>query len=406
MTQATDLERAMRDLINEERQANGLEPLELELQLNSAAEDHSDWMLDTDRFSHTGVGGSSAGDRIVAAGFDLEGSWAWGENIAYSSTGGDPGLMDEVERLHEALMDSPGHRANILSDDFDYLGIGIEVGEFDGFEAVMITQNFASTDAQVNLDPDTPDDTGGSGDNAAPVLTAGDVTLSRERGERYADVVELITVSDPDGDAIAYYELRDTEGRDNYLLDDGTRIDASQPYRLPADALDDLLVRFNAAGTVTGVEIRAFDGTDFSAWDTITITTTDGTGGTAGGGTGGGGTGGSTAPVLTAQDVTLSKARGERYADVADLIDAGTDVIEFYELRDTEGRDNFLLRDGTKLDASEPLQLDADDLDQLMVRFNAEGSVTTVDIRAFDGSNYSDWAEIAITTLAADDQVA
>ncbi len=152
MTQANELERAMVELINQERAAAGLDPVQLELQLNDSAETHSNWMLGADAFSHTGNGGSSAGDRIEDAGFDLEGNWTWGENIAYQSTGGDPGYLDEVEAMHTALMNSPGHRANILSPDFEYVGIGIEVGDFNGVEAVMVTQNFADTDAEVMLD--------------------------------------------------------------------------------------------------------------------------------------------------------------------------------------------------------------------------------------------------------------
>ena len=39
--------------------------------LAQAAETHSDWMLATDTFGHAGAGGSSAGDRIEDAGYNL-----------------------------------------------------------------------------------------------------------------------------------------------------------------------------------------------------------------------------------------------------------------------------------------------------------------------------------------------
>ena len=58
--------------------------------------------------------------------------------------------MDDV---HESLMNSPGHRANILNPAFDEIGIGIENGDFEGFDSVMVTQNFGATDA-VTDDPD------------------------------------------------------------------------------------------------------------------------------------------------------------------------------------------------------------------------------------------------------------
>ncbi len=152
MSTASEVEREMLALINQERTSRGLDPLQLERQLNESSEDHSAWMLNTDRFSHTGSGGSSATQRMQSAGFDLEGSWRTGENIAWQSERGAPGISDDVAQLHQNLMNSPGHRANILNPDFKYIGIGVETGDMQGFDAVMVTQNFATTDAEVMLD--------------------------------------------------------------------------------------------------------------------------------------------------------------------------------------------------------------------------------------------------------------
>ncbi|WP_299984402.1 CAP domain-containing protein [uncultured Ruegeria sp.] len=152
MSTASTIEREMLTLINQERTSRGLDPLQLETRLNDSSEDHSTWMLDTDRFSHTGQGGSSATQRMQTAGFDLSGSWRTGENIAWQSERGAPGVSDDVAQLHQNLMNSPGHRANILNPDFKYIGIGIEEGDMQGYDAVMVTQNFAATQGDVVLD--------------------------------------------------------------------------------------------------------------------------------------------------------------------------------------------------------------------------------------------------------------
>lgn len=154
---ADDLELYMLSLINAERSSHGLDPLQLETNLNLSAELHSQWMLETDIFSHTGEGGSSATDRIDAE-FDLAGSWRTAENIAIQSIRGEPGLLDDVEDLHIALLNSPGHRANLLNPDLEYIGLGIELGSFDfegsgTFESLIVTQNFATTAGSVSLDP-------------------------------------------------------------------------------------------------------------------------------------------------------------------------------------------------------------------------------------------------------------
>lgn len=153
MSVANELEQLMLNLINQERTNANLAPLTFDNDLNEASEDHSSWMLDTDTFSHTGQNGSSAGDRIVDAGYELEGNWTWGENIGWQSERGEPGLEDDVRDIHQSLMNSPGHRANILNPDFEEIGIGIENGDFENFDSVMITQNFGATDT-VSDDPD------------------------------------------------------------------------------------------------------------------------------------------------------------------------------------------------------------------------------------------------------------
>lgn len=185
MTNADQYERYMLTLINADRAKLNLDPLKLELNLNQSAEDHSEWMLATDRFSHTGAGGSSATDRIRDADFDLSGSWRTAENIAVQSERGNAGIKDDVADLHQSLMNSPGHYRNLMNPDLDYIGIGIEFGgyNFGGGEvdSVIVTQNFASTGGKADLDtgasppPPPPPDTGRVilGTTGADKLTGG-----------------------------------------------------------------------------------------------------------------------------------------------------------------------------------------------------------------------------------------
>ena len=268
MSQASDLERQMQELINEERAALGLDPLQLELNLNEASEDHSLWMLEEDKFSHTGEGGSNPGDRMEDAGFVFSGSWTWGENVAYQSERGQPGYSDDVEDLHDALMNSPGHRANILNPNFDYVGIGIEVGDYNGFEAVMVTQTFAATSAPVQIDTGG----GGSDPNSAPKVNIDDLVLTKGKGNK-VKLDDHMTVRDKDGDDIVWYELRDTEGRDNFVWRGQGRIDADDPFRVDADDIGSIRISPNKKLGTTTLEVRAYDGEDVGKWESFTLTT-------------------------------------------------------------------------------------------------------------------------------------
>jgi serralysin len=65
------------------------------------------------------------------------------ENVAWSEPHrlwrpGDP-VIRITDELHEALLNSPGHRANLLDANVDQIGIGIHV---DNRGNVWITQNF------------------------------------------------------------------------------------------------------------------------------------------------------------------------------------------------------------------------------------------------------------------------
>lgn len=145
MSAPTPYEQYMLELVNAERAAAGVQPLAFDFQLNDSAELHSQWMIATDTFSHTGSGGSTPTDRMVAAGYQLTGSWTTGENLAWQSLRGAAGIQDDVADLHVGLMNSPGHRANILNGNFREIGIGIETGEYQGWQGVFATQNFAKT---------------------------------------------------------------------------------------------------------------------------------------------------------------------------------------------------------------------------------------------------------------------
>jgi uncharacterized protein YkwD len=94
-----------------------VEPLWMESRLTVAAQKHADWMAQNRKMSHTGIGGSSAGDRIYSEGY----SWtAAGENVAMGYRSPDA--------VFQGWMNSPGHRRNILSSKYTEVGFGIASG--------------------------------------------------------------------------------------------------------------------------------------------------------------------------------------------------------------------------------------------------------------------------------------
>lgn len=143
MTQASANEQFMLELINKSRKASGLQPLAMDSDLNTAAELHTAYQISVNKLTHTGSGGTTAYTRMVNAGFDFNGSSTWGENVGWQSITGTSSYQDELTRIHDWLMNSPGHRANLLNGSFREVGLGFATGTFQGYNSAVVTEDFA-----------------------------------------------------------------------------------------------------------------------------------------------------------------------------------------------------------------------------------------------------------------------
>ncbi len=120
-------EQKMLNLVNQERAKAGLAPLKVHAELVKLARLKSQDMITNKYFSHQSPKYGSPFDMMKSAGVSYTRA---GENLAGAST---------VESAHTNLMNSPGHRANILNKDFTHIGIGIIDG---GPYGKMFTQMF------------------------------------------------------------------------------------------------------------------------------------------------------------------------------------------------------------------------------------------------------------------------
>lgn len=104
-------------LTNLERVKEGLLPLKRNDLLDEAAKLHAEDMRDQDYFAHIGLDGREPWDRITAAGY----SWfSVAENIA-------AGYISAAIAV-SSWMDSPGHRANMMSPKYREIGVGFAQG--------------------------------------------------------------------------------------------------------------------------------------------------------------------------------------------------------------------------------------------------------------------------------------
>jgi uncharacterized protein YkwD len=128
-------------LVNQERTSRGLKPLKSNRRLANAARNHARDMVARGYFSHDSMNGASFVDRIRKAGYVSARAFpSLGEDLAWGS-----GSLGTPREIVESWMDSPGHRANILSPKFREGGMGVAFGDPGaGEEGVTYALDFGS----------------------------------------------------------------------------------------------------------------------------------------------------------------------------------------------------------------------------------------------------------------------
>jgi hypothetical protein len=114
-------------LINQERAKRGVAPLEMNDRLSAAARKHSLLMAESDTLQHQFDGEPPLTLRLSD------------ENVRSDHDGENIALDSDLAVAHAMLMQSPPHRANILSTQFNQIGIGIA----SSGDLIYVTEDFA-----------------------------------------------------------------------------------------------------------------------------------------------------------------------------------------------------------------------------------------------------------------------
>jgi len=120
-------------LTNEERVANGLEPLSINPELAAAAQRKVDDMAAKNYFAHVSPEGKYPWQMIDTSNYQFS---YMGENLAMD--------FSSAEVVHSAFMNSPSHRDNILHSKYKDIGIALKVGNINGKETIILAEFFAT----------------------------------------------------------------------------------------------------------------------------------------------------------------------------------------------------------------------------------------------------------------------
>ncbi len=131
-TSAESVLKNLHALIDEERKARGLKPFKRDRALAKIALHHSEDMDRHAFVAHTSKTSGNAADRVARAG--LKATLVL-ENI---------GRGYSASEIHEGLMASPGHRANLLHPTATHIGLGVVKQNEGERVAFLVTELFAS----------------------------------------------------------------------------------------------------------------------------------------------------------------------------------------------------------------------------------------------------------------------
>lgn len=120
-------------LTNEKRKEAGLKPLKLNEELSSAAQAKVSYMFEKNFWAHVAPDGTTPWYFIKNAGYEYEYA---GENLARG--------FNNTEDIVSAWMESPTHRENLLSPNYEDIGFAVSPGSLTGSETVLVAQEFGS----------------------------------------------------------------------------------------------------------------------------------------------------------------------------------------------------------------------------------------------------------------------
>ncbi|KCZ91564.1 CAP domain-containing protein [Hyphomonas johnsonii] len=142
------MEAGFLDEINAERAARGIAPLAMRPELLAPARFQSLDMAANHFFDHNSPDGRSPADRLTA--LDRRALiQRSAENLAMMEiVRGRYNFSKSLPQLHQNLMDSPGHRANILNPDLTHVAVGVVVTS----RGVWATQVFLKLSGTLSAD--------------------------------------------------------------------------------------------------------------------------------------------------------------------------------------------------------------------------------------------------------------
>jgi hypothetical protein len=321
----------------------------------------------------------------------------------FSVTPGAAGTVTEVQ-----VYESPGDPAQ---GTFTLNGSSLKIGQYDLLQASDVAHlSFTAGSATDHAIHDSlavrgyDGETWGAWTNFSvtteyygpPTVTVQNITLQQGFTE---SAPEFVAVIDSFGRPVQDVQFEQTPGfQTGLMLFDGQVVTPGTSLDVTPDQLSEVTFRAARATTqsiVDTLQVRATDGQTWSDWSPLTITATPG----------------NTPPLLSVDDTTLQRGQSISFASVVHADDLNGDLIVDYEIESTNGDPSH----GSLAESGTTVALGLDTSGQAIVAdiplrmvgglafvSGSSGTSATFMIRASDGTDWSAWKAITLTTSTVD----
>ena len=194
---------------------------------------------------------------------------------------------------------------------------------------------------------------------------------------------EILSSTNADGGSYSWINVYDATGGNNFVKS-GVEIDASAGAWVSSSDLANTVIKADNQASEQTLWIQTYDGAAFSAWDSLTFTTTGSAAAVA-------------QPVGSIADQTVAAGSSLNLSKILSSTNADGGSYSWFNVYDATGGNNFV-KNGVEIDASSGAWVSSSDLANTTIKGDSQASEQTLWFQTYDGSDYSAWDSVILTT--------
>jgi hypothetical protein len=200
---------------------------------------------------------------------------------------------------------------------------------------------------------------------------------------------EILSTTTADGGSYSWFNVYDATGGNNFVKN-GVEIDASAAagnsfgaWVSSSDLANTAIKADNQASEQT-LWLRIYEGGTYSAWDSLTFTTTGSAAAVA-------------QPVGSIADQTVAAGSSVNLSEILSSTNADGGSYSWFQVYDATGENNFV-KNGVEIDASAGAWVSSSDLTNTTIKSDSQASEQTLWFQTYDGTDTSVWDSVILTT--------